>query len=359
MAAAAVLMYHFVPTNHSLGWLFQDGWLGVPFFFILSGAVLSYSYLPQFADGQGISRRRFLALRFARIYPCYLLALAIALVPFVAGQMRATGSADKALLRIVGGVGMYLSLMQSWFTTPWTSGVIVSPAWSLSCEWFFYLTFCPLIILLRPVLTSGVVSARRLFVATCFFLVIFVAAENVLSVRYPTSINGFWDAYFWRGPFGNFPYFLGGIFVGRALQASIGENRPRAALAAYAGIAGLLLLFCCPVEGFGTAVKRVAILPVSAVAIYGLGATNTAVSRILGQPLFGLLGEASYPLYLLQFPLNDVFSFALPPPGMIGGGARLLGFTIVSVLAAVLIERPGRQLLRRLLLARHLVEAGR
>jgi hypothetical protein len=83
LAAAAVLMYHFVPADHSLGWLFRDGWLGVPFFFTLSGAVLAYSYLPTFLDGEGISWRRFLALRLVRIYPCYLLAFINALVPFV------------------------------------------------------------------------------------------------------------------------------------------------------------------------------------------------------------------------------------------------------------------------------------
>jgi peptidoglycan/LPS O-acetylase OafA/YrhL len=63
-----------------------------------------------------------------------------------------------------------------------------------------------------------------------------------------------------------------------------------------------------------------------------------------------MLGEASYPLYLLQLPLNDVLASALPPPGIVGGAVRLVCFTVISVLVAILVERPTRRLLRDLLL---------
>lgn len=350
VAAAAVLMYHFVPADHSLGWLFRDGWLGVPFFFTLSGAVLSYSYLPTFLDGDGISWRRFLALRLVRIYPCYLLAFMIALVPFVQSQVRATASLEAAAVRIAGGATMYLSLMQSWLTTPWTSGVVISPAWSLSCEWFFYVLFCPLLVLLRPLLKPGGIAAGLAFMATCISVVGFVAAEQFLSSYYPTGIHNFWSDYFWRGPFANFPYFLGGIFVGRFLHASAGRASTPAAVATYAGIACLLLLFCGLGAEVGDTLKRTVILPVSAALILGLGAAHTTAARVLGMPVFSLLGEASYPLYLLQLPLEDVLAFALPPPGIVGGAARLVCFTVISVAVAILIERPTRRLLRDLLL---------
>jgi peptidoglycan/LPS O-acetylase OafA/YrhL len=350
LADAAVLMYHFVPADHSLGWLFRDGWLGVPFFFTLSGAVLAYSYLPTFLDGEGISWRRFLALRLVRIYPCYLLAFIIALVPFVQSQVRATASLEAAAVRIAGGAAMYLSLMQSWLTTPWTSGVVISPAWSLSCEWFFYVLFCPLLVLLRPLLKPGGMAVGLAFMATCISVVGFVVAEQFLTAHYPTGIRGFWNDYFWRGPFANFPYFLGGIFVGRLLHLSADRAGTPAAVATYAGIACLLLLF----SGLGTEVsdtlKRTAVLPVSAAVILGLAAAHTTAARVLGTPVFSMLGEASYPLYLLQLPLNDVLASALPPPGIVGGAVRLVCFTVISVLVAILVERPTRRLLRDLLL---------
>lgn len=350
VAAAAVLMYHFVPADHSLGWLFRDGWLGVPFFFTLSGAVLAYSYLPLFLEGEGISWRRFLALRLFRIYPCYLLAFAVALVPFVQSQVRATASFAAAAVRIAGGTVMYLSLMQSWLTTPWTSGVVISPAWSLSCEWFFYVLFCPLLALLRPLLKPGGTAVALAFMATCISVAGCLAAEQFLSAHYPTGIRGFWSDYFWRGPFANFPYFLGGIFVGRFLKPSASRAGTQATVATYAGIACLLLLFSGLGNEVSETLKRTAVLPVSAAVILGLGSAHTTAARVLGSSVFSILGEASYPLYLLQLPLEDGLSFVLPPPGIIGGTVRLVCFTAISVAVAILVERPTRRLLRNLLL---------
>jgi hypothetical protein len=48
--------------------------------------------------------------------------------------------------------------------------------------------------------------------------------------------------------------------------------------------------------------------------------------------------------------LNDVLASALPPPGIVGGAVRLVCFTVISVLVAILVERPTRRLLRDLLL---------
>lgn len=349
-AAAAVVMYHFVPATDPLGWIFRDGWLGVPFFFALSGAVLAYSYLQPFLENGAVSHKRFLALRFARIYPCYLLAFVVAFGPFVESQLRAADSFESAVLRIVAGATMYLSLLQSWFTTPWTSGVVISPAWSLSCEWFFYVAFCPLLSAMRPILTAGATASRRAFLATCGLLTALTAAEYFLSAYFPTGIRDFWPDYFWRGAFGNFPYFLGGVFVGRLLHDA---SRPRNRLPefwTFVGITGMLLLFCYPTDAIGSSLKRIAILPTSAAAIYGLACGKTRISRFLSRPVLGLLGEASYPLYLLQLPLDDVFSSSLPPHGVFGATMRLILFSAVSVLAAVYVERPARTLLKTLLL---------
>jgi peptidoglycan/LPS O-acetylase OafA/YrhL len=350
-AAAAVLMYHFVPANHPLAWLFRDGWLGVPFFFVLSGAVLSYSYLPQLLERGTIRAPRFLALRFARIYPCYLLAFLIGLGPFVASQCRATGSFEVAAVRIVGGAALYLSMIQAWLTTPWTSGVVVSPAWSLSCEWFYYVAFCPLLLTLRPALAAGPAASWRGLLVACSLIAACAGAEYALSSFYPTPIRNFWSDYFWRGPFGNFPYFLGGIFVGRLLRQPPATPMPPVALTAFAGIVAIIAIVCYPAEGIATSLKRVAILPATAVAIYGLGCGPSNLSRCLGLPVFSLLGEASYPLYLLQFPLEDWLSFVLPAHSLVGALMRLIVYSAISVLVAVCLERPARDFIRKRLVA--------
>ena len=60
--------------------LIASAFVGVNFFFILSGFILAYNYLG--ADGQlRVTRRDFWAARFARIYPVYVLAFLVATVP--------------------------------------------------------------------------------------------------------------------------------------------------------------------------------------------------------------------------------------------------------------------------------------
>src|SRR5580698_8802877 len=80
VAALLVVCFHFVPL--APGWvnsILRNGYLGVPFFFVLSGFILTYNYAsdPQ----QRIVARSFWMARFARIYPIYLVALVLSL-PF-------------------------------------------------------------------------------------------------------------------------------------------------------------------------------------------------------------------------------------------------------------------------------------
>src|SRR5271155_1236018 len=49
------------------------GYVGVSFFFVLSGFILVYVYA-----GRQIQKRRFWQARFARVYPAYLFALVVA-----------------------------------------------------------------------------------------------------------------------------------------------------------------------------------------------------------------------------------------------------------------------------------------
>jgi peptidoglycan/LPS O-acetylase OafA/YrhL len=54
------------------------GWMGVPFFFILSGFILAHVYGRKLsAPATRAERGRFWWARVARVYPLYLLALAV------------------------------------------------------------------------------------------------------------------------------------------------------------------------------------------------------------------------------------------------------------------------------------------
>jgi peptidoglycan/LPS O-acetylase OafA/YrhL len=134
LAAAAVALAH-LPRLHldpsvplTARRLFMEGGAGVPFFFVLSGFVLAYSYHDRLARPSGRELARYALSRVARLWPVYLLSVAlIALWP--------VGPAPSS----VGAVVANLALVQVW---PPTTEVPVSlnpVAWSLSVEVFFYL----------------------------------------------------------------------------------------------------------------------------------------------------------------------------------------------------------------------------
>jgi peptidoglycan/LPS O-acetylase OafA/YrhL len=110
----------------------QNGYMGVPFFFLLSGFVLTYAHSGETSRSK--SRRSFWAARFARVYPVYLLSLVLNW-PF-----RNDGPFHIMLSR--GAMAATLTATQTWnphffyLAQAWNP-----PAWTLSVEAFFYLCF--------------------------------------------------------------------------------------------------------------------------------------------------------------------------------------------------------------------------
>ena len=131
-AALAVVFYHsgagFAANSRIAPTIVENilnnGWLGVPFFFILSGFILTYAHADMHFDRAQL--RRFFAARFSRLYPVYILALLIC-IPFVDHFSFATD-------------WFQFFLLQTWFpnsgATDWNF-----VAWTLSVEMLFYLVF--------------------------------------------------------------------------------------------------------------------------------------------------------------------------------------------------------------------------
>ena len=142
-----VILTHLIGTGHvyeplilmlpvPLQDLIRRGYQAVPTFFVLSGFVLARTYGR--IEWNRENFRKYLAGRFARVYPVYLLSLLI-VSPFI---VKAHDQKKGWL------VAMHLTLMQGWFAGHYTAGWN-TPAWTLSCELFFYLMFPLLIIPLK------------------------------------------------------------------------------------------------------------------------------------------------------------------------------------------------------------------
>lgn len=104
----------------------QGGWVGVSFFFVLSGFVLTWSARP------GDTPQRFWRRRFFKIYPNHV-------ITFVAALML-TEWVSKVAVDNRAAI-LNLLLLQSWFPDSRIVYSVNVVAWSLSCEAFFYLCF--------------------------------------------------------------------------------------------------------------------------------------------------------------------------------------------------------------------------
>ncbi|WP_239684080.1 acyltransferase family protein [Leucobacter musarum] len=132
-AAFMVFLFHmevFAPLPGRISDVFHQGYLGVTFFFVLSGFVLTWSMRP------GVSKSTFYWRRFARIWPAHMVALLFAIPVFYTLAPVPEGSFLKPF--DIGLLLLSVLLLQGWSAN---SAVLFSgnpAAWTLTVEALFY-----------------------------------------------------------------------------------------------------------------------------------------------------------------------------------------------------------------------------
>lgn len=311
----------------------------VSFFFVLSGFILVHA---SEATLRVPTWRKFMVSRLARVYPLYLLGLAVMLVPF----LKYDGPyPDWQWWETPVSVVLSLLGIQSW--VPRYSSLINGPGWSLSVEIFFYASF-PLVVawgrglLFRRPLTA---MATLWILATCLGLWLEASVLGDRSVLdQGAKFAGF-------HPLVRFPEFLMGMSLG-ALHAT---RPPGAKTASGIWIGATFALMACLVAGsegiWRTAFHNSLLSPLYCAAIYGLANATDPLQRLLGSRWFGLLGESSYALYILHFPFMVGLSSLIHRADLpLAGVAKLVAYLFLSigfsVLAHLWIERPARAWIR-------------
>lgn len=151
--------------NSALNWInqhiFSEGFIGVSFFFILSGFILSYTYQEKIIN-RTTSTYDFWIARIARIYPLHILTIMM-IVPLIFKEQIATGGIF--ILKFLSN----LTLLQSFIPNSEYYFSLNAPSWSISNEWFFYLMF--------PAIVFFINSNNKLIWVLFFLLLIIIPSS--------------------------------------------------------------------------------------------------------------------------------------------------------------------------------------
>ncbi len=329
-----VVAYHFWPSlSPAVPTLVTRGYLGVELFFALSGFILSHVYLASFGEKR-FRYPDFLWARLARIYPVHLVTL-IGLGLMVAAA-AVVGVIVTGNVIVWSSLPAHLLLVQAWGLGP--QGGWNHPSWSISAEWFAYLTF--------PVFAWAAwrLRERPMIALGC--------ALGLIALIYPlfqrlTGLPLTHATIVW-GALRIVPCFAYGCAIYLAWRSGALEARMTANGAALAGLAAIT-------AGALLGAPDPLMVALFGALILGLAAMARTGSRVLTAPVWVYLGEVSFSIYMVCIPWELLFGHGaakvlhlhgetLPAPVWL---AMILGVIPAATVLHHLVERPAREAMRR------------
>jgi peptidoglycan/LPS O-acetylase OafA/YrhL len=298
----------------------RAGFLGVGFFFVLSGFVLTWAARP------GDQASSFWRRRLVKIYPNHAVTLVATVI-----LILATGSVVKA-----GDLLPNIALIQSWFPSLETTNALNGVSWSLAVEAFFYLSF-PFLLKGLNRLREGLLWASVAVVAAVILIIPLISTYLIpADPKLPFIANGqfsfpqIWFTYFF--PPARLPEFILGMLLARIVLTG---RWPRIGLvpATLIAIVGSAVILKVPyLYGVG-GVPSLWIAPLIASAASSDVAGSRSVYRA-GWLVW--LGEISFAFYMvhwliLQYGLYFLKTTAQWP------AAKGIAMTLLALAASVLV----------------------
>lgn len=290
IAALCVVIYHFgqdlYPFNlYVIGNIFKYGSEAVNYFFILSGFIMIIAYYDSTEKGAAINKKRYWINRFARIYPVYLLALLFVALYYITIDRNLFSSfAIRFPLEVF--------VLQSWLG----KSSLNFPAWSLSVELLFYIMF--------PFLLKWFSSKTNLsliLIATILYIInqfTYITILNKIGqdVKIKTMIN--------ISPVFHIATFVIGIILGILYKRNyqlFNSNRIKTKILSYLMALSLFVTILISLD-FEKYHNNGLLTPVYFFFLLAF-CIESPVSKLFSTKLFVYLGDISYSIYILQYPV--------------------------------------------------------
>lgn len=293
LAALFVVLFHtslnnivYLNVSPILNNIYNYGWLGVQFFFVLSGFIITYIHLPDLE--KKINTKRFIKKRFIRIYPIYWVIATVILLYYVFIKKDTAGTTVK-----IQDFNDFIYVLKCYLLLPLNSHKhnFIDIAWTLSYEILFYFAFA--------------ICIKIGFKKAVYFY--FLWASVVLLKAYTHSVDFL--------PYSNFVfnililYFLMGCFV-----AYIIKNNKVFIKSIWFMLTLTVLLTCLYLYAHLTGIiptqisiniiyNYLFILIFSLILFWAASFKTKEIQQKSVSPLFILLGDASYSLYLTHTPV--------------------------------------------------------
>lgn len=258
---------------------FKEGFVGVSFFFVLSGFIIAYNYQKKLQE-KGITKRTFWVARIARVYPLHWLTLFIAVI--LGDYVVASEGLDwcRHFLASLTLTHAYIPEADYYFS-------FNSPSWSLCCEQLFYICFPFLVPLTR--------NYKYLLYIFCVTAILLVVGMHFTPEE---EIKGYW----YVNPITRFPDFIAGMLLFPLYERL--KDKPitfrQGSLMEIASVILFLTFYMCASEI--PKVYRYSCfywLPV-AVVLISFSLQKGILSRILSHRFLVVGGEISYGFYLIH-----------------------------------------------------------
>lgn len=309
---------------------FFNGYIGVTFFYILSGFIINYSFSKHQREGL-FSKKDFIVYRLARLFPVHIVSLVCVLIIF--GYTKNWEATNKEAL-------LYNILLFQSFIPDSSYYFSFNPvSWSISCEMFFYLGFC----LLVKCKTKNLIITLTA-----------VQAMNIYLLAYPpTGISLHW--LFYINPIFRISDFILGIIICRVFLMKAATPK---IVVCNAMEVGSLLFLALTIYVATNYVDNMNVkydilyVPCMASIVIAFAFNGGVISKVLANKYLILLGEASFSFYMFHWMIiSKLIEIMHPDKDDISSvltyvAASFIISVVVSVASFKAIEMPANRLIR-------------